>query len=156
MDIHPLVIHYPIALLTLYSLFEIISIRKLQEKHYWFYVKAVFVILGTLSAIATSISGFFATHLVRGLPLVEMYLWLSVTTSVIFLVISILYGLTWWGSERSAMWSAKALFDRWIMIPLATGGLLAVVMMGGFAGAMVYGTRFDPFMAPVFKLLNLY
>lgn len=155
MDIHPLVVHYPIALLTLYAVFELVSVRKLQEKAYWFYVKAIFVILGTLGAAVSAVSGFFATHLVRGVPLVEMHLRFALVSTGIFLLISGLYAFAWWGNVRASKLAAKIIFDRWVMVPLALGGLVAVVVAGGLGGAIVYGTDFDPLMAPVFNLLGL-
>lgn len=156
MDIHPLVVHYPIALLTLYSLFELVSVRKMQERPYWFYVKAVFVILGALGAVASAVSGLFATHFVRGVPLVEMHIWFSYATAAIFLIIAALYASVWWGNAVSARYSAKILFNRWAMAPLALVGLVSIVITGGLGGAMVYGTDFDPLMRPIFKLLDVY
>ncbi|MDO8565169.1 MAG: hypothetical protein Q7R67_00890, partial [bacterium] len=43
-----------------------------------------------------------------------------------------------------------------VIIPLSAVGLFFIVVAGGLFGAMVYGTKFDPFMAPIFKLLNVY
>ena len=40
MNIHPIFVHFPIALLTLYSLAELIRWRRITELAYWFYVKA--------------------------------------------------------------------------------------------------------------------
>jgi uncharacterized membrane protein len=155
-DIHPLVIHFPIALLIVYSFFEIISIHKLQEKSYWFYVKAIMVLLGTLSAYVTFASSKFSEQFVKGEPLVELYNRFSYGTMAVFSFISILYLLAWFGNDKHVIFSSKFLFNRGAMIPLTIVGLFAIAITGGISGAMVYGTHFDPLMAPIFKYYGVY
>ncbi len=151
-----MVIHFPIALLTLYCVFEILSFRKLSEKSYWFFVKAVLVSFGTLGSIAGVISGLFSTHLVRGVPLIEMHLRFSLASVLAFTLVSIPYLLAWFGKPDEVILASKIIFRRGIMIPVALVGLVLIVITGGLGGAITYGTQFDPTMAPVFKLLNVY
>lgn len=60
----------------------------------------------------------------------------------------------------ATVWSIDTQVSRfilkpWIVIPLALAGLCAVVITAGLGGALVYGLDFDPFMAPIFRLLGL-
>jgi len=56
MDFHPLVIHYPIAFLTTYAIFELLRFKKLLDLPYWLYIKATLLILGEISAVVTLIA----------------------------------------------------------------------------------------------------
>jgi hypothetical protein len=67
-------------------------------------------------------------------------------------VIALSYVLElFWPNKYSAY-----LHRPYIIVPLALLGLIAVTITGGLGGAIVYGTHFDPFMAPVFKFLGVY
>src|SRR3989344_1510181 len=52
-----LFINNPIAFFTFYSLMELIRFRKITTLPYWFYIKALLVILGAASAYVTLLSG---------------------------------------------------------------------------------------------------
>src|SRR3989344_4809697 len=93
MNLHVIAVHFPIALLTLYSLMELVRSRKIAALPYWFYLKAFLVILGTLSAINAAALGKLLT-LSRGIPLegaVLMHTLFAVATIAIFGIIAILY-----------------------------------------------------------------
>jgi uncharacterized membrane protein len=154
-DFHPIIVHFPIALLSLYSMFEIISVRKLREKPYWFFVKAILISLGTLSSMGAIISGLLSPNFTRGVPLNDTHLYFAIGTTLFFTLISIPYMLAWFGRPREVIWSSKIVFNRRLMIPLAVVGLIAITITGGLGGAIVYGTGFNPIMNPIFKLLNL-
>lgn len=144
MDFHPLVIHYPIAFLTTYAVFELLRFRKLTGLPHWFYIKATLVVLGELGAIATVITAYMSANLAGGNTLVDMYKIFILITAVIFGIITLAY-LKW-----------RNLLKPTIIIPLALIGLFFIVVAGGLFGATVYGTQFDPFLALIFKLLNVY
>jgi uncharacterized membrane protein len=57
MNIHPIVVHFPIALLTLYGVLECVRWKKVMDFMHAFHVKATLVIAGTLGAIVAYISG---------------------------------------------------------------------------------------------------
>ena len=145
MDFHPLVIHYPIAFLTTYAVFELLRFSKLLELPYWFYIKAVLVTVGELGAIVTVIAAEMSTSALAGeSALADMYKIFVLITAVIFGIITLGY-LKWSKILRPS-----------IIIPLALIGLFFIVVAGGLFGATVYGTQFDPYLAPIFKLLNVY
>ena len=144
MDFHPLVIHYPIAFLTTYAVFELLRFRKLLDLPYWFYIKATLVIVGELGAIATVITAYMSIGLAGENVLADMYKNFILITAVIFGVITLAY-LKW-----------PKMLELVIIIPLSFIGLFFIIVSGGLFGATVYGTHFDPFLAPIFKLLNVY
>lgn len=149
MDIHPMVVHFPIALLTLYAIFELIRFKKILEQPYWFYIKAILVIIGVLGAILAVLTA----PQVSSSPLVLMHQAFAQLTLALFLVIALGYLLKWLQSNNRF---SAFIFRIYIIIPLSLIGLAIIIITGGLGGAIVYGTHFDPLMAPVFKLLNVY
>ena len=144
MDFHPLVIHYPIAFLTTYVVFELLRFRKLSVLPYWFHIKATLVVVGELGALATVIAAYMSAGLAGESALADMYKNFIIITTVIFGIISLVY-LKWSKMLKSV-----------VIIPLAVIGLFFIVVSGGLFGATVYSTHFDPLLAPVFKLLKVY
>lgn len=129
--LHPILVHFPIALLLVYSLLESIRFRNVETKK-------VLLYLGTLGAFAAALvapKGGYA-----GLKFFHVLL--AATTIIIFSTLSLCYLKNWQKPQ--------------ILIPLALLGAATIVLTGGFGGAMVYGTHFDPMMAPIFKLLGVY
>src|SRR3989338_10533386 len=57
MNLHPIAVHFPIALLTLYSMMEMFRFRRVSELPWWFHMKAFLVILGTLAANVALLTG---------------------------------------------------------------------------------------------------
>lgn len=149
MNIHPIVVHFPIALLTVYSLMECLRFRKVLELPHWFSIKASFVILGALGAAAAYVSG--PEGAARSL-LGEMHESFAFATLVIFAGIALMYALEWFFPSKYS----NVVMRPYIIVPLALAGLVVVTITGGLGGALVYGTTFDPFMAPVFRLLGVY
>ena len=148
MFLHPIITHFPLALLTVYSVFELIRFKKVTEKPYWFFVKAIFVTLGTITAVLAWLTG----PEVSGSRLGEMHELFATNSLLIFAIIALTYFSTWcWPILVS-----KFIMRSYIIIPLALLGLICIVITGSLGGAMVYGTDFDPLMAPVFKLLKIY
>jgi uncharacterized membrane protein len=154
-DLHPAVVHFPIALLTLYSLFELASIRRLQEKQYWFYVKSIFVILGTLGAVAAYITGLLAFENFYESTLVQLHARFAIATIILFGLAALLYSLAWFGGPKALLFASRFLFNRGAMIPIALAGLIIIYITGGLGGAIVYGLESNPIMQPIYEYFNL-
>lgn len=148
MNIHPIIVHFPIALLTLYAVFELIRFKKVTSQPYWFQIKAILAVLGTLGAYVAAASGPDG----GGSALKEMHEQFASLTVLIFTIIALAYLLEWFFPSKYSNFVHRP----YIIIPLAILGLVAVTVTGGLGGALVYGTQFDPFMAPIFKLLGVY
>lgn len=152
MDIHPLVIHYPLAFLTTYAVFELLRFKRILGLPHWFYIKAAFVVVGELGAIATLVAAYFSPDLALESALSKMYINFMLITAAIFGVVVLSYLYEWF---RPNKWSLFFLQPK-IIVPLAFAGLFFVIVAGGLFGATIYGTHFDPFLAPVFRLLGVY
>ena len=142
MDFHPLVIHYPIAFLTVYAVFELLRFKWLTGLPCWFNIKVAILIIGEISAIATLLAAVASDALSIESALADMYKLFMFITAIVFGIIAILYGY-----KRT---------NTFILIPLAVVGLFFIVVAGGLFGATVYGTQFDPYLAPIFKLLRVF
>ncbi len=91
MNIHPILVHFPIALLTLYAVCELLPLKALTRQTYWFYVKAVLVITGTLGGVAAYLAGEaiedqFKTASLSSL--VETHSTFAITSILIFAILS--------------------------------------------------------------------
>ncbi len=170
MNIHPLFVHFPIALLTIYCAMEMMRFKKIATQPYWFFVKAMFVIFGTVSGFAALFTGGliedqFKTAGARNL--IEMHsLWATITM-VIFSVIAACYLIEW--VERShvveryaqeqwyTIWKflirIKAIFFFTPVIILASVvGLVSITITGALGGALAYGADVDPIVHFVYGI----
>jgi len=156
MNLHPIVVHFPIAFLLFYGLFELISVKKLMAKPYWFYVKAVFIILGALGAVASYLTGEGGLISAGRSALVEVHANFALATMVLSIFLALVYIVAWFGRDKFQLVAWKFLVNRGAMIPLAIAMIALIVITGGLGGAIVYGTDFDPLMKPIFQLLDVY
>lgn len=169
MNLHPIIVHFPIALLTLYGVCELIRFSFITRQTYWFYVKAVLVIVGSLSTLIALETGEAATEmLLERNPLVRVHSNFAEVTSWIFGLIALSYAITWIHRAfpllltqrfsfvgRFALWLSALLQRAPVIVTLSLFGLLFVTITGGLGGAIVYGTNFDPFMKPILTYLGL-
>lgn len=104
-NFHVLVVHFPIALLTLYVVLEFLSLSKRLKGYSLDVTKAILVITGTLGAIVSRMTGESVDHALRdqaikstGLlpqelwrPVLELHEGASLWATVFFLIIAIGY-----------------------------------------------------------------
>lgn len=172
MNIHPIFVHFPVAFLTLYAVLEILRFKVLLKQSFWFYLKAVLVIVGVLGAAAALATGDLASEILlkqhRELhDLVEMHETFAGLTFVTFLVLASGYAILWvkqynfaWLSRENFIgkaWKVKMYFGHliaetplvWI---LALVGLVSITITGALGGSIVYGHLGDPFTSFVYNL----
>lgn len=169
MNIHPIFVHFPIALMTFYAIAELMRFKKLTQTAYFFYVKAVFVIGGTVSAFLALNTGEGAEDLIdRSLrPLVEMHSTFASASTWIFGVISVLYLISWINkSELNQKISISSFGSYWnkvvtlvntilnsnFMLLIALVGLVVITITGALGGAIVYGPEVDPIVSVIYHL----
>ncbi|MDE2030923.1 MAG: hypothetical protein KGI58_01535 [Patescibacteria group bacterium] len=170
MNIHPIFVHFPIALMTLYAIAELIRHKKLADTVYWFHVKAILVITGTLTAFLALSTGDDAEHLLKAdlRPLINMHANFAAASTLIFGFIALIYLIVWIKkSELDQQLSKSLIGDMWksisnianyilktstIMIVLALIGLIAITITGGLGGAIVYGPNVDPIVGFIYHL----
>lgn len=162
-------VHFPIALLTFYAFLEIISVKRLRSLDAFWYVKAVLVVAGSLSAFATRQTGEMIEHEFSFVKnVVEIHaLWATITTAV-FSVLAICYLVAWITRvfpervERLAwfkpVWNVflkiqAFVLNRYVSLLIALFGLVAVTITGALGGAIANGPEIDPVVKFVYNLL---
>jgi uncharacterized membrane protein len=166
MDLHPVFIHFPIALLTLYAVFELLQVKKLTGQVSWLYIKSTLLIIGTLGAYAALQTG----EIARGLnhPVNEIVSYhedFADWTTAIFTTLSVNYLLLLVSSFFAAriperyqsswvrvMDIRKKIFNPTVLFLLAFIGLVTLTITGAFGGIMMYGPTSDPVTTLVSKI----
>lgn len=156
MNIHPIFVHFPIALLSLYAVFELIRWRKVLVQPYWFYIKAVLVIVGFLTtflALATGPEDQFRSQA----ALVEVHETFAILSTIVFGIIALIYVISW--IENSGMKMHRSIIavnafltKPALLIILSLIGLCLITMTGALGGAIAYGPEIDPVATFVYGL----
>jgi len=168
MDLHPLFVHFPIALLTLYSFLEVI--RGFTKAMYWKQVRFVLVSIGTLSAFVALSSGEGAEHAFTNRDLftvLKMHSFIASTTTWIYAILATSYLFLWLKDQQYIVKVLpnfiQKLFSICIMIStkilgtilaplLAIMGFIGLSLTGAMGAILVYGPDFDPITSMVYKL----
>lgn len=167
MDLHPLVVHFPIALLTIYSILE--CVRPLTKAFYWARVRAVLVITGAVGAFASLSTGETAEHLFQNRELhdvLEMHAAIGNITTWIYAILAAGYLLLWLNvaaqnslpnpiKNIASMLQhiARFITETPLAILLAILGFIGLTLTGALGAILVYGPEFDPITKLVYSLL---
>lgn len=164
MNIHPLLVHFPIAFFVIYSVLELISFGAIKKQPFWFYVKAVLVFSGVLGALMAGITGKLAEASYPQLSrLISLHSSVNELASAVFVLIALAYFISWlkksgFSFSRLGGLSKPVLFYENIVLKtpfvylLAISGLILISIGGALGGAIVYGPDFDPFTYFIYSL----
>jgi len=169
MNIHPILVHFPIAMLVIYAVFEIARFRFLTRQSWYEPTKVVLLAIGVLSSFVALSSGEVAADIVGETDLVEMHSAFAVASTWIFSVLLIAYIVHGLAVSLSVtrirtlveklgpIWRALIVLARFILKPsvaviLAILGLMAITVTGALGGAIVYGPDIDPIVSFVYHL----
>jgi uncharacterized membrane protein len=167
-NIHPIIVHFPIAMLVIYCVIEIIPVRTIFKKIQWQSVSDVLLVVGALGTLASMVTGEAAEHSVMAMgnhDLVEMHaLFASITTWVACVLLGDRL-LSWlWPMITRFVPSVVVRFvsavlafvrNKIVHILLVVLGFIALVMTGILGGAIVYGTTADPLAPVVMDMLQV-
>ncbi len=167
MNIHPALVHFPIALLTVYAVLELARFRFFVGRPYWFHLKAAFLLLGLAGALLARQTGeFVAEQIDRNAPvfaIIEKHALFANLTGLIFGVLGLAYFMVlfereaWLPNIRAKFPRVVGFANEFLASPVAPlvalAGLLAVTITGALGGAMVYGPNTDPVVSFVYQLL---
>ncbi len=160
MNIHPILVHFPIALLSLYGLFELVRSNKLMALKEWFYIKFALLFFGLLGAFAALGTGEFGESLYpHARDLIEIHSGFAAATTIAFAVLLIPYlvdvvnnvfvakfpSLLNFRAWRTVCLLRTSIFRSWMMVVLALVGLGLLFLTGTLGGAIVYGPDTDIF-----------
>jgi len=160
MNLHPFVVHFPVALLIIYSLLEFLSLFPFFKKKLWLKpVKAWFLFPGALGAIFGLLTGnAISGEFININDLVEKHKFFAFVTTWIFCIIVLFYLIDFLSDklEKNARWIVKTknfLFDRHIIVLLAIFGGVSLLITGALGGAIVRGPDVDIFVRIIYDLL---
>src|SRR3989339_763858 len=121
---HQVLVHFPIALLTVYALFELARFRLVTKSTWWTPVKSAFSIIGWASSLVTYLSGRLLTSGAETLPhIVLAHRTFGRLTLLTFGILAMAYTLQIWkpGNRYTGF-----VLKPWVCIPLALFGLFFV------------------------------
>ena len=166
-NIHPIIVHFPIALLFLYSIVKILPLQKWLPQVNWKPTERVLLVFGVLGAFAANATGEIAEHLVRpDHKLVETHAFFAGASTWI-------YGLLLLGEVLTILipflasktnlpktmeylgFIEKVLTQKLLSKLLAFFGLIAITITGMLGGVMVYGLSADPAAKVVLQILGI-
>lgn len=157
MNIHPLLVHFPIAFFVTYSIFELIPFKRIKKQSFWFYIKAIFVILGVLGAGAAVISGKLVENQFPDRKvLINLHSTINELASFVFVIIAVAYFISWikksgisfsrlGGLSKPILFYENIVLQTPLVYFLAITGLILISIGGALGGAIAYGPDFDPF-----------
>ncbi len=169
-NFHVILVHFPIAVLTLYSLLEIIRIRRVQNFLHHFHLKAFLVITGAITAALAALTGKLIEANFRHDPAIRAVLHLHSTmgevTIVYFGFFALLYLIAWLGRENllDRLWLGwlkpflepiEKFLGSWWMVLAGILGVLIITVTGALGGIIVYGPQVDPIASFIYNFLHL-
>jgi|JI8StandDraft_1071087.scaffolds.fasta_scaffold55444_3 uncharacterized membrane protein len=171
MDLHPIFVHFPVALITLFALFEILPLEKKFGKTY-FMSKFLFLCLGVLMSIPAYLTGGAAEEAIEHGPLhdvVELHGFFAGVTIVVAVALFVIY-LVRLGTEyketvsgryiakyvpETVLAKLKFVTAKGVCVFLAIVLLLLVTATGALGGSLVYGPDVDPIAKMLYKVFGL-
>ncbi len=171
MNLHPMLVHFPIALFTIYAVCELMPSKRLRQSSTWLSIKATMVIVGTGSSFATFLSGYaIKDGFMRDKTLARIvvtHAQFALLTILIFLVLAKMYAilclektalqvkLSRWSLWNKLVRCAHFCYDKKIAPLFALIGLACVTVTAAIGGGIVYGQDVDPFVLFIYRILKL-
>lgn len=172
MNIHPILVHFPIALFTIYAICEMVRFKKVTTQHYWFHVKSIFVITGLITAQLALGSGEVIQKMFRDVSekdaIVPVHAIFAEATVGVFFILAFSYIILWieYDAPKTLLgiyphfakpWSRLVKIAKWIIntpasLVFAFIGLIGITITGALGGAMVHGPEIDPLVSFVYHL----
>lgn len=148
--------------MTIYCLLELVRFKKIQALDYWFYIKAVLVIVGTAAALPTMLAGKIIAEQFYG-PVLDIHSRFAIFTTIVFGIISLSYLIAWIEKDfysylRNRNFCLKliktndVLHQSGTMVVLALFGLALISITGALGGIMAFGPEVDPFTKVINEL----
>ena len=166
-NIHPIFVHFPIALLFIYSIVKILPFKKWFPKVTWNYLEFFLLIIGVLGAFIASITGGIAEELIhKNRQLIEMHSTFAGISTILFSLLllgEILVFITPKNFSKFILpkTSKLILFIQKILVHpvlskiLAFLGFISITVTGLLGGIIVYGPSADPMAGIILKLLGI-
>jgi len=166
-NIHPLFVHFPIALLLVYSAIKILPLTKYLPGVAWKHIERALLVFGVLGAFASMSTGEIAEHLVKpNQNLVETHAAFASASTWIYAILLlgevllvlhtyILSKITNAQVLKIIDFVEKITTNSTLSKVLAFVGIITISITGLLGGVMVYGVTADPLAPIVLKILGL-
>ena len=172
MNIHPMFVHFPIALLTLYALMRLLPRRASAKFSWWDGATALLVFVGWPMTLISAMTGGIAEGIVKDkvpMELIEKHEMFAGLTILLFFVFfsselvkvfqrsgrgeriaskNALFGSMW----NMKIKAAGLFLDTPLTKVLALVGLVLLTFTGALGGSIVYGSEADPIVSWVYHL----
>ena len=131
---HVLAVHFPIALLLVAGLCELIAVW--QPGPFWSHAAGANLAFGTVGAVVAAILGWLAassgTYAGEQATILETHRWLGTSTAVLSGVCLI----AWWKARSGSLWA------QYTYRTLLVFAMLLLVLAAHFGGSLVYGPNY--------------
>lgn len=165
-NLHPIIVHFPIAFLFVYSVIKILPFKKWFPRVAWRHIEQIVLLVGVLGAFAAQSTGEPAQHLMHAdRKLVYMHaffggasIWmygLILAGEILFIINPYVARLNIGPLTSLLRFFEKILTDNFLSKALAFLGFIAIFLTGLLGGIIVYGTTADPIAPIVLKLLGI-
>lgn len=166
--------HFPIALLVVYAIMELIHTNRFTHSNTYAKVKGFLVILGTFSAYLTLATGELASELlVQSRPelerLIETHATLAGASTAIFSILALSYLIKFLLDSKHAAapvlaaklfsnivaalkWYSEAIREHVLGQMLALAGIICITIASALGAAIVYGPDVDPLVNFIYRM----
>lgn len=172
MNIHPMFVHFPIALLTLYAVMRLIPRKWIKEYAWWDGAVAFLAFVGWPMTILSAVTGGIAEGIVKDkvpMELIEKHEMFAGLTIVLFFLFfgselvkvfqrcgcgnnlaskNALFAFLWKIKQKAA----HIILDTPLVKVLALAGIVLLTFTGALGGSIVYGPEADPIVSAVYNL----
>ena len=168
MNIHPIFVHFPIALLTLYAILEILPLAAWYPRAAWTDIKTFLVTFGGLGLLVALATGQLAEHslyALRAENVLRVHKMFAGASTAIFGILAAVYLIHWIFEKHPNLAggllkkitllhaAAQFVLKRPVVVTIATIGLVAIAVTGTLGGIIVYGPNGDFITKFVYSIL---
>lgn len=172
MDLHPIFVHFPIALLVVYGIMEIFLPAKFNNVREWVWVRFAMLFIGVGGAFIALQTGEVARKAYKGSALVHMHSFWANASTWAFGIILACYIVKLLEEKYLSFISLQKITEHKAITPvwrflvkiqnrifntvivkiIALFGFIAISITGALGGAIVYGPNVDPVVKWVYSL----
>lgn len=166
-NIHPIFVHFPIALFFVYSIIKILPFYKWFSNFAWRDIERFLLVFGVLGSFMALSTGEIAEKFTGAShKMVETHAFFATFSSRMYLILLIGEIASYLNTKnynflqipiikKILLLIERIVMNKTITLILVILGFVSLFLTGVLGGAMVYGTTADPLAPFILKLLNL-